>query len=95
MTNPNIELAVHTPMIEVTAYKKSGKFYTSLKQQLKPEHAELSFYKFLDMCRDNDQQVQDYSGIRGGFINFYFVVRVDNPTEQMIFCNFSLDRTDT
>lgn len=79
-------------VIRITTYKDSGKWYSTNESILKREHNKLAGYEFVWFnAKLNDQSVQEYSGIIGGFPScFHYEVRVIylDEANQTNFCQY-------
>lgn len=79
------------PTIKVTSFKESGKYYSEHTSALKPAHLEIYGFELSDRIKKNLPEVQDYSGLIGGFDHsFYYVVEVDYGPKQD-FCFFHMN----
>lgn len=78
-------------IIRITAYKDSGKWYSTHESVLKEEHSNLAGYELLDLIKNNDESVREYSCIQNGFPSYFFYV-VDvmymDKANQTNFCNY-------
>jgi hypothetical protein len=63
-------------VITVTSYRDTGKCYTTHTCELKPEHEALEGFELIDLFRDNDPSVRDYTGLSCGVTGFIFAINV-------------------
>jgi hypothetical protein len=81
--------------IRVTTFKDiSGKYYTEKINELQGRHYDLASWDLIDLIRQNDKSVRQYSGVQSGFSGaFYYLIEVGYEEGSGKFCYFLLDRT--
>ena len=80
--------------ITTTAFKETGKYYTSQVGVLLKHHRYMMGFDFEKMVRNNDPDVHMYSGLSGGFSSrYYHVIDIEYPPEVNNFCTRLIDKT--
>ena len=91
----SIESGITMPFkITVTAFKETGKYYSSQVTILKKDHQFIHGFDLEDLIRKNAKEVHEYSPISGGFSEgLFYTVEVEYPPEVNNFCNRLFDKT--
>ena len=81
------------PVVNVTTFKSTGKYYAESNTDLAPEHSKLHGYELAQLFRHDDASVQQYRCVMSSFSqrDFKHVIQVTYPDHVQDFCFFLLD----